>query len=250
MIASCAVQNTGFWFKRSSTARSMVLAVIVGLHAGVLLYAALFRTTDITPPKVETVLMTRLIAEPAPTRPIMPPVQTAPPVSRRETKPTPVPRVVKTAPPVLKPVIKVPVEPPIAVAKSTPAAPSTPEAAPPPPLAVAAPALPSPPAPAPPAPAPVAAITPPRFNAAYLNNPPPAYPPMARRMGEEGKVMLRVLVTPEGTAGEVRIQTSSGSSVFDDAALDAVRHWRFVPARQGDNSVAAWVQVPVVFKLG
>ena len=61
--------------------------------------------------------------------------------------------------------------------------------------------------------------------------------------------MLRVFVTPEGTAGEVRIQSSSGSPLFDEAALEAVRQWRFVPARQGDNAVAAWVQVPIVFRL-
>ena len=69
-------------------------------------------------------------------------------------------------------------------------------------------------------------------------------------MGDEGKVMLRVFVTPEGTAGEVRVLTSSGSPMFDDAAMAAVRQWRFVPARQGDNAVSAWVQVPIVFKLG
>lgn len=61
--------------------------------------------------------------------------------------------------------------------------------------------------------------------------------------------MLRVYVTPQGTAGEVKIYTSSGSTMFDDAAQAAVKGWRFVPARQGENPIAAWVQVPIVFKL-
>jgi protein TonB len=108
-------------------------------------------------------------------------------------------------------------------------------------------APPSPPAPpAPPAPPPV---TPPRFNAAYLNNPAPVYPPILRRAGEESKVVLRVLVTAEGTAGEVQVLRPGSSALFDEAALAAVRKWRFVPAKRGDTPVAEWVQVPIDFKL-
>lgn len=99
---------------------------------------------------------------------------------------------------------------------------------------------------APPAPVPVSA---PRFDAAYLSNPAPAYPPLSRRMEEEGKVLLRVHVTPEGTASEVNIARSSGFTRLDDAAQNAVRRWRFVPAKQGDKAVAAWVNVPIAFKL-
>lgn len=106
-------------------------------------------------------------------------------------------------------------------------------------------APPSPPAP----PAPPASLVPPRFNAAYLNNPPPIYPPLLRRAGEEGRVVLRVFVTAEGTAGEVRVLTPSSSTLFDEAAMAAVRKWRFVPARRGDAAVAEWVQVPIDFKL-
>ncbi len=91
--------------------------------------------------------------------------------------------------------------------------------------------------------------TPPRFGAAYLNNPAPRYPAIARRMGQQGKVLLRVLVTPAGTAKEVRLYASSGSEALDDSAMAAVKRWRFVPARQGNNPVEAWVQVPIVFKL-
>ena len=89
----------------------------------------------------------------------------------------------------------------------------------------------------------------PRFGAAYLNNPAPVYPPIAKRLGEQGRVLLRVLVSPEGMAKEVRLHTSSGSDSLDKAAIRAVRRWRFVPAKQGNNAVTAWVQVPIVFTL-
>ncbi len=98
-------------------------------------------------------------------------------------------------------------------------------------------------------PAPESSITLPRFNADYLNNPPPVYPTLARRLGEQGRVMLRVLVRPDGTPAEVEIYRSSGFSRLDRTALDAVRKWRFIPAQQGDAPVAASVLVPVSFTL-
>lgn len=93
------------------------------------------------------------------------------------------------------------------------------------------------------------AVVLPRFDAAYLQNPPPVYPPLARRMGEQGRVLLRVRVAADGLAQEVELKTSSGSARLDHAALDTVKRWRFVPARQGDQSVAAWVVVPISFSL-
>lgn len=92
-------------------------------------------------------------------------------------------------------------------------------------------------------------LTPPSFNAAYLRNPPPRYPLTARRNGDEGTVMLRVLVTTEGTAARVELDRTSGSASLDGAALEAVRNWRFVPARRGSQNVEDWVRVPVVFRL-
>jgi periplasmic protein TonB len=58
-----------------------------------------------------------------------------------------------------------------------------------------------------------------------------------------------VLVTREGSAASVSVEKSSGSTSLDDAALDAVRNWRFVPARRGAQPVEAWHLVPIVFKL-
>lgn len=109
-----------------------------------------------------------------------------------------------------------------------------------PPLARSAP-------PAPPAES--ESLTPPGFEAAYLNNPPPAYPALSRRYGEQGKVALRVHVGPAGQVLEVEIRDSSGHQRLDRAAQAAVREWRFVPARRGDVPIAAWVVVPISFVL-
>jgi periplasmic protein TonB len=97
--------------------------------------------------------------------------------------------------------------------------------------------------------APVEAFTPPLFNAAYLRNPPPRYPLAARRNGEQGTVTLRVLVDREGLPASVAIEKTSGYAPLDNAAREAVRAWRFAPARRGNQAVEAWVLVPVVFRL-
>ena len=105
-------------------------------------------------------------------------------------------------------------------------------------------------APAPPRSEPAPAITvAPSFNAAYLNNPRPAYPRLARRNGEEGAALLKVLVTRNGLPGRVELEKTSGSSALDGAALEAVKAWRFVPARKGTEPIEGWVRVPIVFRL-
>lgn len=91
--------------------------------------------------------------------------------------------------------------------------------------------------------------TPPLFNAAYLRNPAPVYPAIARRSGDQGTVMLKVLVSPEGAPLRVELDQSSGSKSLDGAAQEAVKGWRFVPARRGTQNIEGWVRVPVVFKL-
>ena len=94
-----------------------------------------------------------------------------------------------------------------------------------------------------------AAPTLPGFSAAYLRNPAPRYPVAARRAGEQGTVTLRVLVTRDGQPARVDIEKPSGSAHLDAAALEAVRAWRFVPARQGTEAIESWVLVPIVFRL-
>jgi len=87
------------------------------------------------------------------------------------------------------------------------------------------------------------------YDAAYLHNPAPEYPPMARRLGLQGTARLKVLVSAQGLAQEVRLSESSGSGALDRAAVESVRRWRFVPARRGDMALASWVEVPVRFVL-
>lgn len=95
----------------------------------------------------------------------------------------------------------------------------------------------------------VASVAPPQHDAAYLRNPPPRYPLAARRAGEQGTVTLRVLVARDGLPVRVELERSSGSRHLDAAALEAVRAWRFVPARRGSDPVESWVLVPIVFRL-
>lgn len=94
-----------------------------------------------------------------------------------------------------------------------------------------------------------APLTPPMFHADYLDNPAPLYPLMSRRRGETGRVVLRVFVSAEGHAQRVEVRSSSGSDLLDSAAREAVGRWRFVPARRGDEKVAAWVLVPISFVM-
>lgn len=217
--------------------RAGLLATITGMHAALLwVMLAAFNNERIEAPKPYPMVMVEMLPQVQPKPEPVPQPAPQPAPTPKPDKPEPRKKVAPKPPP--KPAPPEPSEraitTPQEVAEPAPAAPPAPTA---PPVASAAPAAP----PAPP--------TPPRFDAAYLNNPAPTYPAMARRMGQEGRVLLRVHVTAEGTAGDVRLHTSSGSSLLDEAAIAAVRKWRFVPARQGGETVAAWVQVPVAFKL-
>lgn len=86
-------------------------------------------------------------------------------------------------------------------------------------------------------------------NAAYLKNPKPVYPIVARRRGWEGTVVLRVYVGADGHTQRVTIQRSSGHDILDESAMDAVKKWRFVPAKRGEVAEASWVKIPIVFQL-
>lgn len=176
------------------------------------------------------------LAEPAtpPATRVRPPARPAAPAAPREAVARP----------------RLPVPPPA----PSPAATSAPEPVRAEPTPVIAPApMPAPaPSEAPPqasAPEPPPPVTQPRFNADYLDNPKPPYPALSRRMGEEGEVRLRVRVDAAGTAAQVELYRSSGFPRLDESALDTVRRWRFVPARQGDQPVPASVIVPIQFSL-
>ncbi|MBS7807736.1 energy transducer TonB [Variovorax sp. PCZ-1] len=186
-----------------------------------------------------------------PPQPILPPP--APPAPPAPTPPEPAKLNKAVAPP--------PAPQPLAVADPTPA-PNAPVATPAPPAppaplppitaAVAAtptpapPAAPSPPA-APTAPAPVAKVELPRSDADYLNNPRPPYPPVSKRLGEQGRVMLRVVVGADGSAQKVELHTSSGFDRLDAAAVAAVSRWRFKPGTRGGVPETMPFLVPLDF---
>jgi protein TonB len=143
-------------------------------------------------------------------------------------------------PPVIAP-------PPIMTAAAeTPAPAASFAVAPQPPAPPALPPIEAVPPPSPPAPPVVTAA---RFDADYLSNPKPVYPVASRRMGEEGKVVLRVHVAADGAARAVEVKQSCGFPRLDEAAKAAVEQWRFVPARRGGDAVDSWVSVPIVFSL-
>lgn len=208
----------------SPRGRSLAALLVGGLHLGGL--AALLLAKPESPPPQPVLMQVAMIAE-APVVMVEPP-----PPPPEAVKPKPQPRLMSTP-------------------KPTPSAIATPPD--PEPVAEAVAEIPAPPAPpAAPSTAPPAepVVVPPNFVAAYLNNPPPVYPYAAKLRRETGEVRLRVLVTREGTAGDVRIEQSSGSTSLDQAAREVVfRKWRFVPAKRGDETIEAWVIVPVVFEL-
>ncbi len=94
-----------------------------------------------------------------------------------------------------------------------------------------------------------AGVSAPDFKAAYLDNPKPGYPMQSKRHAEQGLVLLRVHVSAEGDVERVDLHSSSGWPRLDRAAEEAVRTWRFAPARRGDTPVSAWVIVPLKFVL-
>ena len=84
----------------------------------------------------------------------------------------------------------------------------------------------------------------------YGVNPKPPYPLIARRMGVEGVVVLRVFVHADGSVAKALIRQSSDSTLLDESALKTVReHWRFLPAHLDGEPVESWVEVPIHFVL-
>ena len=78
---------------------------------------------------------------------------------------------------------------------------------------------------------------------------PAAYPPKALALNQQGAVLVRARIDCDGNPENVELARGSGFPMLDEAALVAVRRWRFVPARIDGVAVVATVQVPVVFHL-
>jgi len=83
----------------------------------------------------------------------------------------------------------------------------------------------------------------------YAENPSPIYPPEARKKGYEGEVLLKVEVLADGRVGQIELKRSCGHAVLDSSALTAVKQWRFIPAKKGQNPVPLWVNIPIKFQL-
>jgi periplasmic protein TonB len=176
---------------------------------------------------------------------LAPPPPNTPPVQPKllPTPPAPAP---VTPRPAAAPVL--PVAPqPVAVDEPSPTAPTGVVAPQPPAPPIAAPVAATPAAP-PPAPAPVM-VELPSTNADYLHNPKPAYPALSKRAGEQGQVLLRVLIGEDGQPQKAEIKTSSGFERLDRAALATVLQWRYVPGKRGGVAEAMWFNVPINFIL-
>ena len=83
----------------------------------------------------------------------------------------------------------------------------------------------------------------------YVVPPNPIYPARSRKAGEQGNVMIRVLVDVTGRPAQVSLQTSSGHPELDQSALSAVRAAQFRPYAEGGLTQAVWVLVPINFVL-
>ncbi len=83
----------------------------------------------------------------------------------------------------------------------------------------------------------------------YLNNPKPRYPLLSKRAGEQGRVLVHVLIGADGLAQQADVKTSSGFERLDQAALATVLKWRYVPGRRGGVAEAMWFNVPINFVL-
>jgi len=212
------------------------LAVSVALHAAVVVVVPL-SALDYEPAQARVLEVVLVQTEPPRPLPVEPEKAPLPPLRNRAPEREPAKAAAVTEPPrradVVQPVLALPEPNP--AAESAVAVPRAAEKRTPPVeartnVASAAPSLPG-------------------FSATYLRNPAPRYPVAARRAGEQGTVTLRVLVTRDGQPARVDVEKSSGSAHLDAAALEAVRGWRFVPARRGTDAIESWVLVPVVFRL-
>ncbi len=183
---------------------------------------------------------------------IVVPVEFITPVVPPEIKPPPVipkpPPSVKTpvaapTPTPAPPVAPAPAPMPLAIADPTPTA-NAPVGVAHAPVAVAPVVT----APSPPAPAPAPKVELPTSDAEYLHNPQPVYPPISARRLEYGRVLLTVVVDPEGRPKSISVKTSSGYERLDQAALKAVSGWSFVPGKRNGVPTEMAVEVPIRFK--
>ena len=226
----------------SPALRRIVAVAMVALHFGVIW--ALLQIAPVRQAVGEVMpILVELVAPPAPPQP-----EVAPPPPPKPVQAPPPPRHVVTVKP--KPI---PVQQPVFVAPPPPPEPvpvAEPESSPAPPQAPAQPAVaagpPSPPAPPPAPPAPktvsISAVS-------YLTPPVLHYPNISRRMGEAGRVHVRVLVDTQGLPRETVVVRSSGYARLDESALATVRATRFKPYTENGVARPFWVVMPLIFEM-
>jgi len=232
--------------------RPSALAAAIVLHAALIALvvsgALEHPHTEVEPPKVLVQLITPPPKfEPAPPEPPKPKPAKAEPPKPQPPKPEPIkpppprPEPVRSEPPKQEAVKPEPHPEPVKI-ESPPA----PVAAPPAPVSTPSPPPPTPPAP--PAPKP-SARTEVSISASYAAaNRKPDYPKMSLRLGEQGTVVLIVMVKSDGSAGDVEVKSTSGFTRLDRAAADAVKTWRFNPATVDGKAVDKSYEVPITFK--
>lgn len=234
------------------------LAAVVAVHVAVLAIAVL-RPVRVEPPVQAPTIIGALITVPPVEAVRARPAPSAPPVQRARVTP-PVRAATQSAvPPVQSPAPPTPAserapssaaERPasaasnvqIAAATDAPAPGATPSG---PAVATAAMSVAAKSA----APVDPAAVVPPRADASQLDYPAPVYPVISRRLGEQGRVLLDVHILPDGSVGEIRLKRSSGHARLDDAAIEAVRRWHYLPARRGGEPIPWWYVQPIAFAL-
>lgn len=225
--------------------RLVPLVLIILLHIG-FFYALLngwFYQTVQTLPKAEQGLpkeiFVSLITVDNTPEPTPPEPQPTPP------KPVPVVKKTVTPPPVIPVINTMPSEQAITTPPVPPQPPVPPKPAEVTPQSEPVPSAPPPSAPLPPPSQPKTVST----GVEYLHAPEPEYPPLARRMGEEGRVTLRVLVNEKGRPTQVDIQKTSGSSRLDEAARQAVLRAMFKPHIEDGRATTVYAIVPITFHL-
>ncbi len=240
----------------------MPLALAIALHAALLL--ALLNglqphTVDLVTPREVVV---SLIANRAPTLVEPHSVRTPEPVARPAPTPMPTPMPMPMPKPAVTSVatpspapqpVAAPVPTSLPVQRNTitdvpaPAASTAPLAVPPAPVAESRPAPTHAANPAPPAPAERGPVT--VSHVEYLQAPKPDYPLSAKRAGEQGKVLLRVLVDEKGRPERVDVRESAGFARLDEAARQAVLRASFKPHVEDGRAVPVYVMVPISFAL-
>ena len=220
-----------------------IAAAVVALHASLIWVLQSGSAVHLPEVAVPVQVLAELIDSPAPSVEPAPPAPPAPP-AKPVTQPVAPSVQKKAAPP------QTPAQPqaqPLAIADPAPS-PNAPAGS----LAPSPPSTPAPPAAgptAPPAPPAPAAVQLPSSNADYLQNPKPAYPPLSRRLGEQGKAILRVLIGADGQPQKAELKQSSGFDRLDQAALSTVMKWRYVPGKRGGVAEDMWFNVPINFVL-